>query len=91
MAVMIYGNESTVHGRYDDGESGHWSYKVLSSGVLQLLTTDAEMKWLVSAEFSPSAWKKVEGTRFIADTERASGAAGFAPQRASEPRRATVL
>lgn len=91
MAVMIYGNESIVHGRYDDDEDGHWSYKVLNSGVLQLLTTDAEMKWFVSAEFGPTVWHKVEGTRFIEDTERAAGADGFAPQRAYDSGTLTIV
>jgi hypothetical protein len=91
MAVMIYTSEHVVGVRRDDDENGHWSYKVLASGVLQLLKTGEDKLWSISAEYAPSAWHKVEGTRFIKDTERAHGADGAAPKPTANAGRVTVV
>lgn len=91
MAVMIYSSEDAVCVRHDDDENGHWSYKVLGSGVLQTLTTDQDKKWSISAEYAPTAWHKVQGTRFIKDTERAIGADGYAPLPSGDVKPVQVL
>lgn len=81
MAVMMFNSQDTVRVRHDDDENGHWAYRILESGVLQVLTNGQEQKtWSISAEYAPAAWHKVQGTRFLKETERVPGADGFAPQ-----------
>ena len=80
MAVMIYSSEDNVSVRRDDDENGHWSYKVLGSGVLQLLVTRGDKtEWTVETEYAPTSWHKVQGTRYIGDTAAIAGADGAAP------------
>lgn len=70
-------------------ETDQYSYKVLSSGVLQLLKLE-DKTWTVLFEFSQTGWRDVQGTRFLGETERLEGFFGKAGKEVSG-RKAVVL
>lgn len=50
------------------------AYKILSSGVLQLIEFNAEKdRWEVTEELAPQAWYDVSGTRFAGGSEYLKG------------------
>ncbi|WP_416405458.1 hypothetical protein [Arthrobacter sp. LFS091] len=93
MAVVIYSNEDAELSRHNDDENGHHAYKILDSGVLQVLqgTGKANNDWSAIWEYGPGAWHKVQGTRFINETTRTPGADGSAPRRTGNENRMMVL
>lgn len=60
------------------------AYKVLPSGVLQLLSLNDAGEWIVNNEFGASSWASATGTRYVLDTETLDGAKGRAPVSAYE-------
>ena len=60
---------------FEDGPGKSYAYKVLGSGVLQVLRL-VESRWQVIFEYAPSGWKRVDGTRFNDSTESLAGPHG---------------
>lgn len=54
------------------------AYRILDSGVLQLLVnkTGTDSAWNVDREYSPALWQSVYGTRYTTDTTGMSGIEG---------------
>ena len=71
-AAVVFENNKPVE--YGDVEASH-AYKVLDSGVLQILRKVTT--WQVLFEFGPHAWKQVSGTRFMDSTEGVPGTDGM--------------
>lgn len=76
MASVIIGFNEGDNQVYEHDEK-QYAYKILNSGVLQLLELEGT-DWTVVFEFSQSGWRDVQGTRFIGDTDNLSGFSGTA-------------
>lgn len=75
MAVYVTHTGAVGSEVYGEEEGGAHSYKVLDSGVLQILVVE-DGEWIVKCEYSPSSWERVEGTRFIGETSSLGGSEG---------------
>ncbi|UYY83091.1 hypothetical protein OIT41_08690 [Arthrobacter sp. YA7-1] len=55
--------------------SGASAYKILDSGVLQIIiqSDDENGSWEIDTEYSPSAWSSVAGTPFDGPTRQMKG------------------
>jgi hypothetical protein len=82
MSVMVHESTGQVQ-RFDDGEGGRHAYQVGPTGVLAVLRSVDSEEWSVLWEFAPTAWAKVQGTRFTSETGHLGGADGKAHQRAA--------
>lgn len=81
-----------LQGDYQDDENAYYAYRVMDSGVLQILAqTPPEGDWQVLWEHAPDTWQKVQGTRYIKDTDKLPGPDGSAPRRAEGSGRMMVL
>ncbi|MBT2555488.1 hypothetical protein [Arthrobacter sp. ISL-5] len=82
MSVLVHESSGRVE-RFDDDESGRYSYQVGPSGVLIVLRSVDSEEWSVLWEYALSAWAKVQGMRFSSEADHLGGADGKAHQRAA--------
>ncbi|MET4060391.1 hypothetical protein ABIB35_001936 [Arthrobacter sp. UYP6] len=60
----------------DDAEELKYSYQVSPGGVLVVLESLDEGRWLVKKEISAGRWSEVSGRRYIGDAATAGGVEG---------------
>lgn len=70
-----------AEGSLDQDKTTTTAYRILDSGVLQILETTRagasnQDHWIVKVEHAPHTWVSVEGTRYVTTTEDASGTNG---------------
>ncbi len=61
----------------DIKEGDEYAYRILGNGVLQSIKLNPEMdEGIITAEYSPSAWHAVSGTRLVHDATELPGSEG---------------